>query len=160
LSIKRQAFLFDHQKPVFYCIRRYFFADTSFMLIRFILYGAIGCLMEVFWTGMGSLMNKDYKLRSTTSIWMFFIYGMVVFLEPIYLLMQSFPIVLRGIIYALCIFMGEYIIGGGLKRVDLCPWDYTHCRYNVQGVIRLDYAPAWFAAGLIFERVFVLLGVA
>ena len=115
--------------------------------------------MEVFWTGIGSLINRDYRLRSTTSIWMFFIYGMVVFLEPIYLLIQTFPIILRGVIYALCIFTGEYITGGFLKKVDLCPWDYSHCRFGVQGVIRLDYAPAWFAAGLIFERVFVIMGV-
>ena len=129
------------------------------MLIRFILYGAIGCLMEVFWTGLGSLINKDFKLRSNTSIWMFFIYGMVVFLEPIYLLIQPFPIVFRGVIYSLCIFAGEYITGGFLKRGNLCPWDYTNSRYSVQGLIRLDYAPVWFAAGLIFERVFVLMGV-
>ena len=116
--------------------------------------------MEVFWTGLGSLVNKDYKLRSNTSIWMFFIYGMVVVLEPLYLLIQGFPIVFRGIIYAMCIFAGEYVTGGALKRVDLCPWDYSHVRFNVQGVIRLDYAPVWFAAGLIFERIFVLMGVA
>ena len=115
--------------------------------------------MEVFWTGMGALLNKDFKLRANTSIWMFFIYGMVVFLEPVYLLMQAFPIVLRGVIYTLCIFAGEYVTGGFLKRVDLCPWDYTGSRFSIQGVIRLDYAPAWFAAGLIFERVFVLMGV-
>ena len=115
--------------------------------------------MEVFWTGMGSLLSKDYKLRSNTSIWMFFIYGMVVVLEPVYLLIAPLPMILRGAIYALCIFMGEYITGGILKRADLCPWDYTNSRYSVQGVIRLDYAPAWFAAGLIFERIFVLMGV-
>jgi len=115
--------------------------------------------MEVFWTGLCSLVNKDYKLRANTSIWMFFIYGMVVFLEPVYLLIQHYPIVFRGAVYTLCIFIGEYITGGFLKRADLCPWDYTNCRYSVHGVIRLDYAPVWFAAGLIFEWVFVYMGV-
>lgn len=115
--------------------------------------------MEVFWTGLGSLVSRDFKLRSNTSIWMFFIYGMVVFLEPVYLLIAGFPILLRGTIYALCIFAGEYLTGGALKRMDLCPWDYSHTRYHVQGLIRLDYAPVWFAAGLTFERVFVILGV-
>ena len=129
------------------------------MITRFILYGAIGCLMEVFWTGLCALFHKDFKLRANTSIWMFFIYGMVVFLEPVYLLFQAYPMALRGVIYVLCIFIGEYITGGFLKRADLCPWDYSGCRYNVQGLIRLDYAPVWFAAGLVFERVFVLMGV-
>ena len=115
--------------------------------------------MEVFWTGMGSLINKDFKLRSNTSIWMFFIYGMIVVLEPVYLLISPFPMLLRGVIYALCIFTGEYIIGGFLKRADLCPWDYSNSRYSVQGVIRLDYAPVWLVAGLIFEKVFIIMGV-
>ena len=115
--------------------------------------------MEVFWTGLGSLINKDYKLRSNTSIWMFFIYGMVVFLEPVYILISPLPMLLRGFIYAVCIFTGEYLTGGILKRADLCPWDYSSARYSVQGIIRLDYLPAWMAAGLIFERVFVTLGV-
>ena len=115
--------------------------------------------MEVFWTGLGSLINKDYKLRSNTSIWMFFIYGMIVVLEPIYLLISPMPILIRGVIYAICIFAGEYVTGGFLKRADLCPWDYSNSRYNVQGLIRLDYLPAWIAAGLAFERVFVIMGV-
>jgi len=114
--------------------------------------------MEVFWTGMGSLLNKDFKLRSNTSIWMFFIYGMAVFLEPIILLIAPLPIVLRGLVYMLSIFTVEYITGSVLRQADLCPWDYTGCRFAVQGLIRLDYAPAWFVAGLIFERVFILVG--
>jgi uncharacterized membrane protein len=32
------------------------------------------------------------------------------------------------------------------------PWDYTGTPLAVAGVIRLDYAPAWFVAGLLFER--------
>ena len=115
--------------------------------------------MEVLWTGLGSLVKKDYKLRSKTSIWMFFIYGMVVFLEPVYLLLQSFPFLLRGAVYSLCIFAGEYVTGGALKRAGLCPWDYSHARFGVQGIIRLDYAPVWFVAGLLFERAFVIMGV-
>jgi len=115
--------------------------------------------MEVFWTGLGSLVNKDFKMRSNTSIWMFFIYGMVVLLEPVYLLIQPLPFILRGVVYSLCILGGEYLTGTVLKRVSLCPWDYSHCRFGVQGVIRLDYAPVWFTAGLVFERIFILMGV-
>ena len=115
--------------------------------------------MEVFWTGLGSLINRDYKLRSNTSIWMFFIYGMVIFLEPIYLLIRPMHILLRGLIYAVCIFAGEYVFGGIMKKIDVCPWDYSHVKYNIQGVIRLDYLPAWMAAGLLFERIFIILAV-
>jgi len=127
------------------------------MFIRFLIYGAMGWLMEIFWTGMGSLLQRDYKLKANTSIWMFPIYGMAAFLEPVIQLLQPYPVLLRGTIYALCIFVVEYIAGTSLKQVDLCPWDYSGARYSIQGVIRLDYAPAWFGAGLIFERVFFLV---
>jgi len=113
--------------------------------------------MEVFWTGLNALLKKDYKLSSTTSVWMFFIYGMAVFLEPVILVLQPLPLVVRGLVYALCIFAVEYVTGGFMKRVNLCPWDYSGSRYSIQGVIRLDYAPVWFTAGLIFERVFFLI---
>jgi len=115
--------------------------------------------MEVFWTGLCALRHRDFKLSANTSIWMFFIYGMIVFLEPVYIFLQPYPLVARGAIYAICIFAGEFITGGFLKKVNLCPWDYTHCRYSIQGIIRLDYAPVWFMAGLIFEQVFSYLEV-
>ena len=52
-----------------------------------------------------------------------------------------------------CIFGAEYLSGSFLKRCGCCPWDYSHARYNIRGVIRLDYAPFWFAAGLFFEKI-------
>jgi len=50
------------------------------------------------------------------------------------------------------IFSTEYITGKLLSRKNLCPWDYSNSRFNIGRVIRLDYAPYWFGAGLIFER--------
>jgi len=36
---------------------------------------------------------------------------------------------------------------------DYIPWDYSgKTPYSVLGLIRLDYAPAWFVLGLLFER--------
>jgi hypothetical protein len=34
---------------------------------------------------------------------------------------------------------------------------YLKSRWNIRGLIRLDFAPAWFAAGLFFERVWLAL---
>ena len=48
-------------------------------LEKFIIYGITGWCLEVLWTGFMSLINGDPKLTSTTSLWMFPIYGMVVF---------------------------------------------------------------------------------
>ena len=110
--------------------------------------------MEVFWTGIWELKNKNLRLTSKTSLWMFPIYGMVVFLEPFFRILSPVNFLLRGLIYATFIFIGEFVTGLLLKRVDICPWDYSHTKYHVQGVIRIDYLPAWVAAGLIFERIY------
>ena len=124
------------------------------MIIRFAIYGAIGCLIEVLWTGLGALKSKNFKLSSTTSLWMFFIYGMVIFLEPFFRLIAPFNFILRGLIYAALILAGEFITGMLLKQADICPWDYSATRYHVKGIIRIDYIPAWAVAGLIFEQVY------
>ncbi len=127
------------------------------MLTRFLIYGFMGWCMEIIWTGVISLLRKDFKLMASTSLWMFFIYGAAIFLEPFFNIMSSYPLVIRGGVYAACIFFVEYLTGTLLKKADACPWDYSDCKYSVSGVIRLDYAPAWFAAGLIYEYVYRIL---
>ena len=107
--------------------------------------------MEVFWTGLGSILKKDFRATSTTSIWMFFIYGSAALFTPVIRMIAPFPLVVRGLIYATCIFAVEYATGRVLKTFNVCPWDYSSCRFSVQGVIRLDYTPVWFGVGLLFE---------
>ncbi len=52
------------------------------------------------------------------------------------------------------IFVIEAIAGLLLKVfTGRCPWDYSYARWHVGGVIRLDYAPVWFAFGMVLERV-------
>lgn len=52
------------------------------------------------------------------------------------------------------IFFGEFTFGMLLKRFQICPWDYSGTPYNIDGVIRLDYAPLWFVLGLFYEFLF------
>lgn len=87
-----------------------------------------------------------------TSVFMFVIYGMAVFLKPVCALVKNMPVWLRGLVYTVCIFSAEYTTGMLLSRKERCPWNYTHSRYHVNGLIRLDYAPLWFFTGLLFER--------
>jgi len=35
----------------------------------------------------------------------------------------------------------------------MCPWDYSNTPLNYRGLIRPDYAPLWFGAGLFFEKI-------
>lgn len=125
------------------------------MLTHYVVYGLLGLLMEVFWTGFHSLLSGNLNLISSTSIWMFFIYGGAVFLEPIHNKIRRYNIFLRGIIWALLIFIIEFISGFVLEQlVGSCPWDYrSSTSYTIRGYIRFDYFPAWFVVGLTFEKI-------
>jgi len=123
------------------------------MLIRYATFGVIGWCMEILWTGLASFIHRDYRLVSSTSIWMFFIYGLAVFLEPVCDIIADLPVVVRGGVYVVLIFAAEYATGRILNMFSLCPWDYSSAKFNVKGIIRLDYAPVWFFVGLVIEFV-------
>ncbi|MGI6685469.1 MAG: putative ABC transporter permease [Bacillota bacterium] len=126
------------------------------MIKRFAIYGVIGWFIEVIWTGFGSALSGDWRLVSRTYLWMFFIYGLAAFLEPVHERIRQYFWVVRGIIWMVVIFFVEYTTGYLLDIIiGSCPWDYTNDSpfATADGYIRLDYGPAWFVAGLFFERV-------
>jgi uncharacterized membrane protein len=119
---------------------------------NFILCGIFGWCIEILWTAFEKFRRRDMKLIGNTSIWMFPIYGMASLFAPIYRFIQRSNIIVRGFVYMLSIFTAEYATGYILKRHDMCPWDYSKCKYNINGLVRLDYAPLWFLVGLVFEK--------
>jgi len=125
------------------------------MLTHFVIYGLLGILMEVFWTGINSLISGNFNLVGKSSIWMFFIYGSAVFLEPIHDKLRRKNIIVRGLVWVILIYTIEFISGFLLdKLIGSCPWDYkSSTKYTIKGYIRFDYIPAWFAVGLIFEKI-------
>lgn len=127
--------------------------------IRFIIYGLLGWALEIIFTGMGSALRGDLRLVAVTYLWMFPIYGLAIFMEPVHDRIRSWPWTLRGIIWVLLIWTIEYSTGGIIRLVTgVSPWDYTgHTRWEIDGLIRLDMAPLWFVTGLLFERVHDLL---
>lgn len=129
------------------------------MLTHFAVYGLLGMLMEVFWTGLHSLLSGDLNLISNTSIWMFFIYGTAVFLEPIHHKIRRKNVLFRGITWVLLIYCIEFLSGFLLDiLVGSCPWDYRNStKYTLKGYIRFDYFPVWFFVGLLFEKIHDLL---
>lgn len=120
---------------------------------NFLACGTTGWCMEILFTGLRSYKEHNPKLTGNTSIWMFPIYGMASFLSPICRLLKGKNLAFRGGVYTCCIFAGEYMTGSFLRRYDACPWDYSKAPLNVDGLIRLDYAPFWFGAGLVFEKI-------
>lgn len=119
---------------------------------NFLKCGLVGWCMEITFTALHSLQKRDMRLMGQTSLWMFPIYGSACLLNPLFKLIKNFSLAVRGSIYAICIFTGEYITGRLLDKRKLCPWNYERSRWHIQKVVRLDYFPNWFLAGLLFER--------
>ena len=116
---------------------------------------------------MESMMLQDWRLMGKTSLLMFPIYGLGALLSPIgegidrWLAVEggSLPslsagdrIVRHGVLYMVLIFTAEYFSGAWLRARGICPWDYTGRHSNINGLIRLDFAPLWFCTGLLFEK--------
>lgn len=126
------------------------------MLRRFLFYGIFGLFLEILWTGLNSLVHGDMTLQAHSSLIMFFIYGMVVFLEPVFNIFIRQTAFVRILTYSVFIFMTEYFSGIILSRFGVCPWHYA-TRFSINNVIRLDYIFIWMAAGYMYERLYFYL---
>ena len=136
---------------IFPCLLKNTYHKIYIMILRFLIYGICGWVIEVLFTGVCSAVKGDVKLASRTYLWMFPIYGMGILLEPIHNVMRGNPWIFRGLVYALIIFVLEYIFGFLLKQITgVCPWDYSGV-FALNGYIRFDFLPLWFATGLLFE---------
>lgn len=123
------------------------------MVKRFFIYGILGWGIEVIWTGMGSIISGDLRALGFTNLWMFLIYGCAVFLEPLNDIISNWKWPARGFIWVIIIWGMEYSSGLLLNTIlGVKPWIYSG-RFSIDSFIRLDYAPAWFIAGLLFERI-------
>ena len=47
------------------------------------------------------------------------------------------------------------LFSGLLLRLVLgeCPWNYVNKTMSLLGIITLEYAPVWFAYGIMFEKI-------
>lgn len=122
---------------------------------NFVRCGVLGWCMEVLFTSVTSINKKNHKLVGRTSIWMFPIYGMAAVIKPVSKSLKRYKVktVKRGLIYTAGIYATEYTTGRLLKKKNSCPWDYSKSKYNINGVVRLDYAPLWFIVGLFYEKI-------
>ena len=132
---------------------------TMKIIQNFLKCGVTGWCLEVMFTSVESIMAGDWRLMGKTSLLMFPIYGMGALLEPIgkgvdkwigdpqtgvAVLQEKDKIVRHGMLYMVLIFVVEYGSGLLLRNHGICPWDYTGRHTNINGLIRLDFAPLWF----------------
>ena len=122
------------------------------LLHNFLHCGILGWCMESIFTALSSYRRRQFSLKGNTSVWMFPIYGSACLIAPLCRRLRGKPLLLRGFLYATLIFSVEFLSGKLLQKRHICPWDYSHSRWNIGKIIRLDYLPCWFLAGLLFER--------
>ncbi len=123
------------------------------LIKNFVKCGAVGWCIEISFTAIGALRRREWPLIGQTSLWMFPIYGCAAFFKPVFLLLRHCHLIVRGTIYALAIFAAEYASGRLLSKHALCPWNYNRHHWHINGLIRIDFFPYWFIAGLVFEHV-------
>lgn len=124
------------------------------MLIRFVLYGLGGWCGEVIFTALtDSLPRRDWRLVGTTYLWMFPIYGSLVFLyEPVHEQIRDLPLMVRALIWSLGFTIVELISGWLIAKVaGRCPWDYSGKRFAINPYIRWDFFLVWAIIGLVLE---------
>ncbi|MCD8083333.1 MAG: putative ABC transporter permease [Clostridiales bacterium] len=125
--------------------------------------GVAGWCLEVLATSAESILARDWRLIGQTSLLMFPIYGCGAVLPRIAQWTDAWigegfvrpgdRLIRHGMLYMVLIFVGEYLSGAWLRSLGVCPWDYSGVRASVGGLIRLDFAPLWFATGLLFEKI-------
>jgi len=126
-------------------------------LARFILFGLLGMLLEVFFTATFELIDGNMNMHGRTSPWMLPIYGLLgIVLVPVArpLINRGVPLPVRAFIYMLGIFLVEYVTGIIYTAFGLVIWDYSDLPLNVHGQITLLYAPFWFVLGLVVETLY------
>lgn len=124
---------------------------------RLYFWGVHGIFTEVIFTSsLRFVESRNWRLDGGSSIWSFLVYGLGVMLvgEPAHNLMLSLgiPLLLRCLFYVVLAFAWEFTSGVFLDQfVGSRPWDYSHFRYNIKGLITMEYIPAWYIGGLYFE---------
>ncbi|HEY4872485.1 MAG TPA: hypothetical protein VIJ03_11395 [Candidatus Dormibacteraeota bacterium] len=128
-------------------------------LLRAVVYGAAGCLGELFFTACTSAA-RTHRLRPHTSPLMLPIYALIQPLfEPVHRAMRGrVPLWGRALVYGGGFHAAEYLSGRLLRQlVGRAPWDYSDARWQLGGLIRFDYFPLWAAVGLMTERLHDIL---
>ncbi len=99
--------------------------------------------------------SRRFRPAGPATRWMPAIYALTLPLfEPAHDRLRGQPAPIRAATYAAGIMLVELVSGWALRRrTGRCPWDYGgRTRWDVDGLVRLDYAPLWALAGLGAER--------
>ncbi|KAM3863139.1 transmembrane protein 229B-like [Diretmus argenteus] len=123
---------------------------------RLYVYALHGCLCEVAFTAAWDwCITRDRRLAGHSSLWALPMYATAIYLMERLrdgLLARGRPLPLRLAAYTLFIYLWELSWGVGLSLLGACPWDYSGHRYNLGGLVTLEYAVPWAVASLLAEQ--------
>ena len=118
------------------------------LLLRFYFYGIQGFCDEIIFTSLFDfIQHGDWKFNGHSALSTFFMYGSCsLCVERLYVWLYYKHGVHWGWripLYLLIAYTWEFSWGLVLRQFKACPWDYSHYKYNVMGLITLEYAPGW-----------------
>uniref|UniRef100_UPI0037E978BB transmembrane protein 229B-like n=1 Tax=Semicossyphus pulcher TaxID=241346 RepID=UPI0037E978BB len=120
---------------------------------RLYVYALHGLLCEVVFTALwDGCSSGDVRLGGHSSLWALPMYASAIFvMERLRRRLLAQPLTIRLIAYTLFIYLWEFSWGAGLSLLGACPWDYSGYRFNVGGLVTLEYAVFWAGAAFIAE---------
>lgn len=124
------------------------------LLEKALVYGCLGLLIEFVFTGIGSLIRKDWNATCKTYLWMLPIYGFAALaLEGVSQAIQ-WPFYLKAFLYVPIIYGVEALSGWTIKQlIGTIPWDYQKSAWTPMGLINLKYAPFWLIVAMAFDPI-------
>jgi uncharacterized membrane protein len=122
------------------------------LLQKFFVYGCLGLLIEVFFTGVWSLFQKNWKATSQTYLYMLPIYGATALALEGVSEALPWPFYLKALLYVPIIYGIEALSGWLLKKwIGVIPWDYGRARHTPMGLINLKYVGFWLILATAFD---------
>lgn len=122
------------------------------ILYKGLLYGCLGLLLEVFFTGFHSLWTRNWRATCQTYLWMWPVYGGTALLLELLHNHLHWPAMLAAVGYLPVIYGAEFGSGWLLEKlIGKCPWHYGNAKWGIMGLVRLDYIGWWYLAGLGFD---------
>jgi hypothetical protein len=123
------------------------------------LFAVLGLGLETLFTAALDWQDDPKRhLRGHSSLWYLPLYATApLILKALLPRIDAWAWPVRGLIYMVLLFALEYVSMGALRLLlgeSPSEKSYYTRHWNIHGLVRLDFAPAWFVAGLLLEWVY------
>ncbi|MEW5849438.1 MAG: hypothetical protein AB2A00_11525 [Myxococcota bacterium] len=126
------------------------------MLAQMFIFAMVGLGLEVVFTGvLDGITHRRKLLMGYSSVWYVPFYAAVPWaFERLWPYLVALPWFTRGAVYVVLFHVGEYLAMGLLRLLlgqSPSEESYRKSAYNIHALTRLDFAPAFFVMGMLFE---------